>query len=272
LNAAPPASLLATSRAASLLRLPALLGLAALLALTAGCAHKHEAVAPPQPPSNVSWGETAGSNAGGSYGGARTVARGGHSLESWKDEYGRDLRPGVLWQQGTASFYGPQEQGRFTASGERFDYHKLTAAHRTLPLGTRVKVTDMVTHRSVVVRINDRGPFWPRRVIDLSVQAAKRIGMYSRGMDPVQIRIVSLPPLMPGRYTVQVGWFTSRRKFDRCRREMEKQTRYRVVDFASSDGKWLRYGRNASLDRVTAERIAHDLRRREFPAYIVRLN
>ena len=80
-------------------------------------------------------------------------------------------------QSGVASWYGPGFQGRRTANGERFNTHALTAAHRTLSFGTRVRVTNKVNGRSVVVRINDRGPFVGGRVIDLSNASARAIGV-----------------------------------------------------------------------------------------------
>ena len=86
-------------------------------------------------------------------------------------------RPERVIHAGLASWYGPGFHGRKTASGERFDQNDMTAAHKTLPFGTRVKVVDEKTGRSIVVRINDRGPFKPGRVIDLSKQAAQALGM-----------------------------------------------------------------------------------------------
>ena len=80
-------------------------------------------------------------------------------------------------QRGKASWYGPGFQGRLTANGERFNTHAYTAAHKTLPFGTKVKVTNKTTGRSVVVRINDRGPFVHGRVIDLSKASARAIGI-----------------------------------------------------------------------------------------------
>lgn len=88
---------------------------------------------------------------------------------------------------GGASWYGPGFAGRRTASGEVFDPSQLTAAHRTLPFGTRVRVTDLETGRSVEVRVNDRGPFSPGRVIDLSRAAAEELGAVRRGV--VQVRV-----------------------------------------------------------------------------------
>ncbi|WP_407664048.1 septal ring lytic transglycosylase RlpA family protein [Microvirga alba] len=88
-----------------------------------------------------------------------------------------DYRSGKQIQSGEASWYGPGFHGRRTASGERFNTNDMTAAHRTLPFGTRVLVVNKQTGRSVVVRINDRGPFVRGRVIDLSRASAQAIGM-----------------------------------------------------------------------------------------------
>ena len=82
---------------------------------------------------------------------------------------------------GVAAYYSKDYQGP-TASGERYDPHKFTAAHRTLPFGTRLHVTDPKSHRSVIVTINDRGPFTKDYVIDLSLAAAKKLGMIDRGL------------------------------------------------------------------------------------------
>jgi rare lipoprotein A len=97
-------------------------------------------------------------------------------------------------QTGIASWYGKKFHGRRTASGERYDMHAMTAAHRTLPFGTRVEVTDLETGRSVRVRINDRGPFVQGRIIDLSYAAARKLGMVERGLARVRIRRDRLSP------------------------------------------------------------------------------
>ncbi|MGL5033186.1 MAG: septal ring lytic transglycosylase RlpA family protein, partial [Microcystaceae cyanobacterium] len=93
-------------------------------------------------------------------------------------------------RSGIASWYGPGFHGRRTANGERYNQNSLTAAHKTLPFGTQVLVTNLHTGRSVMVRINDRGPFIRGRVIDLSAGAAKVIGVYGRGTAPVALEIV----------------------------------------------------------------------------------
>ena len=91
---------------------------------------------------------------------------------------------------GVASYYGPGFHGRRTANGERFDMHAMTAAHRTLPFGTLVKVTNLSNGKSTVVRVTDRGPYVGNRVIDLSVAAAKQIGSTHSGVAQVSLEIV----------------------------------------------------------------------------------
>lgn len=93
--------------------------------------------------------------------------------------------------EGVASWYGTQFAGRRTASGERFDPGELTAAHRTLPFGSRVRVTHARSGKSVVVRINDRGPFSGQRVIDLSQAAARQIGIVGAGSGRVELALIA---------------------------------------------------------------------------------
>lgn len=97
-------------------------------------------------------------------------------------------------ETGQASWYGKARHGQRTASGERFDMHALTAAHRTLPFGTIVRVTDLESGRSVNVRINDRGPIRRDRIIDLSYEAARKLGLVARGIALVEITVVDRAP------------------------------------------------------------------------------
>ena len=90
---------------------------------------------------------------------------------------------------GQASWYGAKHHGRKTASGERFNQNALTAAHRTLPFGTQVKVTNTLNNKSVTVRINDRGPYSKGRIIDLSRAAAVKIDMIKQGVAPVRLQV-----------------------------------------------------------------------------------
>lgn len=95
------------------------------------------------------------------------------------------------YETGRASFYGGEFHGRRTASGERYDHREMTAAHRTLPFGTRVRVTNVENGKSVVVRITDRGPFRKGRVIDVSKRAARELGFVRQGTTEVELRVVS---------------------------------------------------------------------------------
>jgi rare lipoprotein A len=95
--------------------------------------------------------------------------------------------PTQIASQGIASFY---TEGQQTASGEKFDTHDLTAAHPTLPFGTRLRVTDVATGRSVTVRVNDRGPYVPGRVVDVSHSAADALGMVGSGIAKVKLDVV----------------------------------------------------------------------------------
>ena len=94
-------------------------------------------------------------------------------------------------KSGMASWYGSVLQGHPTASGRRFNMFELTAAHRTLPFGSKVKVTNLRNHRSVVVTITDRGVLFPERVIDLSWAAAKELNMLKMGVDPVKLELIT---------------------------------------------------------------------------------
>jgi peptidoglycan lytic transglycosylase len=96
-------------------------------------------------------------------------------------------------QIGKASWYGPEHQGKKTASGQRFDQQQLTAAHRTLPLGTRAKVTNLETGQAVHVTINDRGPHARGRIIDLSQAAAQKIGLKKDGTARVRVEASPSP-------------------------------------------------------------------------------
>src|SRR6266436_1938177 len=92
---------------------------------------------------------------------------------------------------GVASYYGRPYDGRRTASGEVYDMRKMTAAHRTLPFGVKVRVTELSQNRSVIVRINDRGPFARGRIIDLSLAAAQKLGIIQKGSATVKLEILT---------------------------------------------------------------------------------
>lgn len=128
-------------------------------------------------------------------------------------------------EHGIASWYGPGFHGKRTSSGVAFDQDKLTAAHPTLPLGSRVLVTNKRNGKKVEVVVNDRGPFVPGRVIDLSRAAAERLGMLRPGTTPVRIELVALPPdgSRHVRYAVQVAAFVRREHADALVEELARR-------------------------------------------------
>ena len=119
-------------------------------------------------------------------------------------------------QSGIASWYGQEFHGRPTSNGEIYNMHDLTAAHRTLPFGTVVEITNLLNGRTVTVRINDRGPFVGNRIIDLSYAAARMLDMVGPGTIPIRLEVVKevLPAPAGQRFAVQVGAFILRDNAD----------------------------------------------------------
>ena len=158
-------------------------------------------------------------------------------------------------ERGIASWYGPKFNGRRTASGERYDMNDKTAAHPSLPFGTRVGVRNTRTGREVVVRINDRGPFRKSRIIDLSYAAAKEIGIVGAGTASVALYLIPAEGAPP-RYTVQVGAFSEPERANALHREIARYYPEAVVD---SDGTWSRVQIGAFDDRDHAEGLRREL-------------
>lgn len=125
----------------------------------------------------------------------------------------------ALSSEGLASWYGGKFHGRLTANGEIFDTNKLTAAHKTLPFGSKVRVTELESGKSVIVRINDRGPFVEDRIIDLSKAAADIIGLTARGVARVKLEVVHQEPEVPFA-TIQVASFSNRENAQRLRNRL----------------------------------------------------
>ncbi len=123
-------------------------------------------------------------------------------------------------EEGTASWYGPGFHGRPTASGETFDMDAMTAAHPSLPLGTRVRVTVLETGRNTVVRVNDRGPFVDDRIVDVSRAAARRLGFLEAGTARVRVEVVEAPP--EDCWAVQVGSYREEDNARSMRRQLER--------------------------------------------------
>jgi rare lipoprotein A len=139
-------------------------------------------------------------------------------------------------ERGLASWYGRKFHGKRTSSGEPYDMYAMTAAHKTLPLPTYVRVTNLENGRSVIVKVNDRGPFHANRIIDLSYAAATRLGIAERGTGMVEVRAIPVasaqgearetarrPPAEPPKLYVQVGAFAQQANAERVLRRLEAQ-------------------------------------------------
>ncbi|MFW5826856.1 MAG: septal ring lytic transglycosylase RlpA family protein [Alkalispirochaeta sp.] len=137
--------------------------------------------------------------------------------------------------EGVASWYGGKFQGRLTANGEIFDTNELTAAHRTIPFDTIVRVTNRDTNQSVEVRINDRGPFVDNRVIDLSRAAASRIGLTASGIAPVELEIVHYVP-EPDSRIIQIASFSQRENAETVANQLIREDLPAAVESASDHG------------------------------------
>jgi rare lipoprotein A len=179
-------------------------------------------------------------------------------------------------ETGLASWYGHPYHGRPSASGEIYDMEQMTAAHRTLPFGTWVRVHDLDNEKSVDVRINDRGPFVDGRIIDLSHAAARAIAMIGPGTARVRLQILSLPALTgPAEFAVQVGAFRSRENAERLRREMaSKYGTARLVQRSGSPVLWrVLVGAESTQDNAAAlaQRIRNE-KTASAPGFVVRLD
>ena len=167
--------------------------------------------------------------------------------------------PVARFEEGLASWYGHPYHGRRTANGEIYDMYKISAAHRTLPFNTRVRVYNLKNGREVEVRINDRGPFVGGRIIDLSYAAAQVIHM--EGIAPVHLEILGLdmdPSQLPGVFAVQVGAFRDRSNAERLKDRISRQ--YGPVSIQEFDrGDYVFYRVRVGQERT--ETAARDLAR-----------
>ncbi len=178
-------------------------------------------------------------------------------------------------EEGNASWYGVPFHGRRASNGEVYDMNKLTAAHRTLPFDTVVRVTNLSNGKSTVVRITDRGPFVDNRIIDLSMAAAHEIDSIGPGVVPVRVEIVSasVDPAS-GFFTVQVGAFRDRGNAERLRQRLNASySPIFIQQYDSPDGLFYR----VRVGKVPGEDAAHQfgeqLRNREgFTPMVVRLD
>jgi rare lipoprotein A len=180
----------------------------------------------------------------------------------------------IYTEVGMASWYGPPYNKRRGANGEIYDQNAVTAAHRTLPMGSLIRVTNLQTGQSAMMRVTDRGPFVPNRVIDLSVGAAKAVGVWRAGTAQVRIEVYEAPkPInVGGRWCVQIGAFihdgAAKKLEERLTHEYESAN---VIEFTGPTGHWVRI-RPENGDKRQAIAIVRSIRLSEGAAYLVRMD
>ena len=177
-------------------------------------------------------------------------------------------------EEGTASWYGVPFNGRRAANGEIFDMNTLVAAHRTLPFGSMLRVTNLNNGREVEVRVIDRGPFVGDRILDLARAAAVSLDMVGTGTAPVRIEMLSGPSPAGGEFTVQIGAFADRGNAEQLReRLLPHYQPIFIQDYDAPTGHFyrVRVGRAPTTD--AAQQLAAQLRSSDgFQTFVIRLD
>lgn len=188
-------------------------------------------------------------------------------------EYVASHRP-IYSEQGYATWYTAPYKGRRAANGQVFSDRAMTAAHRTLPMGSLIVVTNLQTGQSGAMRVTDRGPFVDGRILDLSIASAKATGVYRMGTAQVRLDVYETPkPIRTGgRWCVQIGAFHSEHKAKKLKEQLLR--RYpgsNVIEFPGEDSYWVRI-RPEGDNRERAEAIAQHVRPSQGEAFLTRLD
>ena len=180
----------------------------------------------------------------------------------------------IQTEVGLATWYTAPYKGRRAANGQVFDDRALTAAHRTLPMGSLVVVTNLKTGQWSAMRISDRGPFVDGRIVDLTVASARATGVYRAGLVRVRLDVYQTPKPIDegGRWCVQIGAFHSERGAEKLKAQLQrKYPDSNVIEFSGQDSYWVRI-RPQGDNREEAELIASRLRPAEGEAFLTRLD
>lgn len=185
-----------------------------------------------------------------------------------------DRRPAIFIESGLASWYGPPYHNRKAATGEIYDMYQMTAAHKTLPLNSIVRVTNVANGKSAIVRINDRGPFIGDRIIDLSYAAAKATDVWRAGVAKVRVEVLEAPQPIDrgGRWCVQIGAFTDQDDATRLKEKLARRySTAKVIQFNGPTGAWVRF-RAQNDDKSKAYEVAKNTKVNEGGVFLVRLD
>jgi rare lipoprotein A len=267
-------------RRAAFLDCAATLILVAILAVfLTGCGHpKQTPVNVPPPPGPSSTESTAASHSGSAAKNDRLPAAESNRKVSDADLAEPTVPAGatpLATETGRASWYGPPYHNRRGSNGEVYNMHAMTAAHRTLPLGSVVRVTNLKTGHTALVRITDRGPFIPGRVLDLSLAAARRLDIYQPGVAEVKVEVMQTPaPLETGgKWAVQIGGFQDGHEATKLADHLSRRYRTaKVKRFNSPAGDWWVRVRVLDDDRRRAQELAAETETTEGAVFLVRLD
>ncbi len=185
-----------------------------------------------------------------------------------------DAKP-IFEETGTASWYGAPYHNRRGSNGEIYDMNAMTAAHLTLPLGSIVRVTNLKTGHSALLRITDRGPFVPGRIVDLSLAAAKALDVYLPGTARVRLEVLQAPAPLDtgGRWAVQVGKFAGKKAASEFAEHLQKRYQTaQVQKFESPAGGWWVRVRVVDDDRQRAMSLSRETATTEGAVFLVRLD
>ena len=177
-------------------------------------------------------------------------------------------------ETGLASWYGPPYHNRRGSNGEVYNMHAMTAAHRTLPLGSIVRVTNLKTGHTAVVRITDRGPFIAGRIVDLSLAAARKVDVYEPGIAKVRVDLMqAAAPLAGGKWAVQIGGFPDEGAATKLAEHLTRRYHTaKVLRFASPAGDWWIRVRVLDDDHDRAQKLAKETKTPEGAIFLVRLD
>lgn len=178
-------------------------------------------------------------------------------------------------ERGLASWYGAPYHNRRGSNGEVYNMHAMTAAHRTLPLGSIVRITNVKSGRAAIVRITDRGPFVDGRIVDLSLAAAKAVDVYLPGIAEVKLEVLKAPTALDtgGRWAVQIGGFAHQSNADALLNHLQRRYQTAKIQcFRSPVGSWWVRARVLDDDRARAEALARETLTSEGSVFLVRLD
>ena len=253
--------------------------------LLGGCGHPKARVdvPPPPPPATTTEPATPQPSADLPPAKAPAVSKSNSKSNNEVEETDLDLAEPVLppdakpvaTETGMASWYGPPYHNRRGSNGEVYNMHAMTAAHRTYPLGSIVRVTNLKTGHSALVRITDRGPFIPGRVLDLSLAAARKLDVYQPGVAQVKVELMQSGASAgsPGKWAVQIGGFPHEPAARKLEGRLKRRYRTaQVLCFKSPAGDWWIRVRVLNDDHDRAQTLTAETATPEGAVFLVRLD